>query len=144
VVLLTRRTLASVAYCAEGASTLATAEIVATDAVDAAGIGGTRTAALALGKLSDELGDVVPVLCFDPLVHRARLLAMQCAVLADVAFGHGNAIRVDAAASIVVRRADRGDICAAVADVFAATDQGQQCEETGHAEKLVHGWVLTR
>jgi hypothetical protein len=115
---------------------------VTTDAFDAAGIGGTRTPALAFGKLPDEVCDVAPVLCFDTLVHGARLQAMQCAILADVAFGHGNTIRVHAAASVVVRRADRWDVCATIADVFAATDHGQQCEETGHAEKFVHGSIL--
>jgi hypothetical protein len=39
-------------------------------------------------ELSDEGGDITPVLCLDALVHRARLLAIQRAILAGVAFGH--------------------------------------------------------
>jgi hypothetical protein len=112
-------------------SVLVTAQIVATDTVDAAGVAGTRTPTRGLRKLSDEGRDVTSVLCFDTLVHSARLEAIQRAILAEVALGHGDAIRVDTAASVVVSRADRWDVCAAIADVFATTDHGQQCKKAG-------------
>jgi hypothetical protein len=63
-----------------------------TNAVDAAGIGRSRTATLSAWKLFDELRDIAPILSFDTLVHHTGLQAMQCAVSTDVAFGYGDAI----------------------------------------------------